>query len=105
MGPHEKELLVNHFQKDEPSVVPAVLSCAAGIVGLVMVAASPWLVLSASPGSLAAEPPVAQVASASPAVEESKRIFDERRQRFEASRQGGTQGAAASLAAGPQEPR
>ena len=98
MGPAERERLVNHFHRDEPNVFPAVLSCVAGIFGLVMVAAGPWLLVTSPAASVASGEPAVQAARVSPAVEESRRVFDERRQRLEAG-QGGTQSAAVSPAA------
>ena len=97
MGPAERERLVNHFHQDEPSVIPAVLSCVAGIFGLIIVASSPWLLVTSPAPGRDSEQPAVQAARVSPAIEESRRVFEERRQRLEAV-QGGTQSAAASPA-------
>jgi hypothetical protein len=43
--------------------------------------------------------PASQSATVSPAVAESKRIFDDRRERLAAGRQGGTQVAAITVSA------
>jgi hypothetical protein len=40
----------NSFDVAQSDVFPAVLTCAAGVLGLVMVAAGPWLLLN--PGDL-----------------------------------------------------
>ena len=73
---------------DEPSrPLVAVLKCAAGIATLVAVAAGPWLVLSADGGGAVSEVRERPRSALPDAVAESRRVFEDRRQR----------------AAGPQE--
>ena len=33
------------FQADEPTIVPAIVTCLGGMLGVVMIAAGPWLTL------------------------------------------------------------
>ena len=84
--------LVNRHREDSGPLV-AVLRCAAGLLALVAVAASPWLLLSPD-GRTAAAPPAAVTASTAPdATTESRRVYEERRQRYEArARRAGTPG-------------
>lgn len=42
----EQKREMKQFDGDQPSVVPAVVSCVAGVVGLLVIAASPWLLLN-----------------------------------------------------------
>jgi hypothetical protein len=60
----------------------AVLKCAAGIAMLFAVAAGPWVVLSADGRATPAEPSGRKAAVAYPSsIEQSRRVYEERRQR------------------------
>lgn len=108
LGTDEKNRLLSRFDGDPPSPLAALLKCAGGILALVMVAAGPWLVLTAgSPNSYdqAAErdvPPAGTVVPAS--VAESKRVFDERRQHHEAARKINVQAVSSAAASSQAEP-
>ena len=84
----EKNRLLSQFDRDPPSPLAALLKCAAGILALFIVAAGPWLVLTAaSPNGYgqAAKRDVPQArAVIPPSLAESKRVFDERRRHYEA---------------------
>ena len=41
-----QERQIKCFDEGEHGIFPAVLSCVAGVLGLVMVAAGPWLLLA-----------------------------------------------------------
>ena len=98
MGPVEKQRVVSRFQAAEASVLPAVLSCAAGLLGLVMVAAGPWVLVTSSP-SFASEQPAARAT----ALAESKRVFDQRRLRVDGGGQAGAQsGVVVAAVPGPE---
>lgn len=87
----ERDRLLSQFERNPPGPLTALVNCAAGILALVIVAAGPWLVLSSDAAWTAAEQPAFQAARSLQysAMAESKRIFDERRQRYEAGTQGG----------------
>ena len=72
---------------EERSVFPAVVTSAIGILGMVAIAAGPWMVLTAD---ATWDQPAVQAATMSPAVAESKRVFGERRERL-ATREGAQQ--------------
>lgn len=88
----ERRRLMSYL--DTESVVPlwaVVLKCATGIVVLVVIAAGPWVFLSAS-GPMAAPAAGEQHAAQakrpiSSSLAESKRVFDARRAAYESSRQ------------------
>ena len=73
---------------DQRGVLPAVVTSAVGILGMVAIAAGPWVILTAD---ATWEQPAFQAATMSPSVAESKRVFDERRDLYTAGRQGGKQ--------------
>src|ERR1700704_3029338 len=80
----DKRRLMKEFDMGPLNPLVAVLKCAAGIVALIAIAAGPWLLLAPGGGSTATEPPPAKMAASFPnSMAESKRIFDERRQRHE----------------------
>ena len=80
----ERSELLKQYGDDPPHPVVAVLKCAGGLLTLVVVAAGPWVLLNSDAASIAAEQPAFQAARAFPSMAESRRIFDERRQRYEA---------------------
>ena len=87
----ERCRLMSQLGSESITPLGAVLKCAAGILVLVIIAAGPWAFLSVS------GPTVAPAAGEQTAVQanrpvpsnlaESKRVFDERRERYLASRQ------------------
>ena len=87
---------------EDCSVIPAVVTSLVGILGMVAIAAGPWMLLTAD---ATWQEPGFQSATTSPAVAESKRIFDDRRERLAAGPQGGSQMAVISVAAGAQGSR
>lgn len=93
----ERRRLLSRFDGDSLSPFVALLICAAGILALVVVTAGPWLVLNAG-GSTSvatvgghADPRASKVLPHT--LAESKRVFDERRQNYDAARQGTAAGA------------
>jgi len=101
----EKDRLLSRFDRNPPSPLAALLKCAAGILALVIVAAGPWMFLSAS-GPTAAPAAGEQTASQADRpvpsnLAESKRVFDERRERYEAARQATAAAATNSAGDGP----
>lgn len=78
----ERQRLLKWYGGEQPAPIAALLKCAAGIVTLIAIAAGPWLVLSAGSGALADGRPGYDSARGFPSsVAESKRIYEERRQR------------------------
>ena len=72
-----------------PRPLAAVLKCAAGIATLFVVAAGPWVVLSAGGKHTAVEHTVGEAAAAFPnSMEESRRVYEERRQRAHGEQEG-----------------
>ena len=72
-----------------PRPLAAVLKCAAGIVTLFVVAAGPWVVLSAGGKGTPAEHAVGEAAVAFPnSTEESRRVYEERRERAQGQQEG-----------------
>lgn len=86
VGPEERRDLINRLGSESISALGTVLKCAASLLGLVIVAAGPWAILSETgPTADAAtnKPATAQPQRALPDSEaESKRVFDERRRRY-----------------------
>lgn len=91
-GAEQRRKLLSRHDYDARQPLMALVKCAAGIVALVVVAAGPWLMLGSEPAGTGAKQPEFRAARALPdtAVAESKRVFDERRQRYQARRQGAT---------------
>lgn len=91
IGAEEKRRLMERVGRDSIGPLGAVLKCAAGILVLVVIAAGPWVFLSASGPTVAAtagDHTRGQAGTVLPrTLAESKRVFDERRQRYEAGRQ------------------
>jgi hypothetical protein len=84
-------------QHTEAPITPlmAVLRCAAGIATLFVVAAGPWVVLSAGRDATGAESSARKSAVQHPdSMEASRRVYEERRQRA----QGQPEGTKAALA-------
>lgn len=86
LSAEEKRRLVSRFQGEPIFALAAVLKCVAGLLILVIVAAGPWTFPTAGGGAPSADaervsPPV------DPAVTESKRVFEERREVYESARQ------------------
>lgn len=81
----ERRRLMSRLGSESITPLGAVLTCAAGILVLVIIAAGPWAFLSASgPTTATGEHPAPQ---ADTALAESKRVFNERRRTYEAARQ------------------
>lgn len=89
----ERRRLMNHLDGESISPIWVVLRCAAGILALAVVAAGPWVLLSASGPAIvpaAGEQTATRANRPVPSnLAESKRVFDERRERYEAARKGG----------------
>jgi hypothetical protein len=85
-------------------MLPAVVTFVAGVLGMVTMAAGPWLLLYLymDPVGAAAEQPAFQAARTLPGAE-SKRIIPRAPPALRAGRQGGTQEAGVSLVAGPSQ--
>jgi hypothetical protein len=76
----ERRRLMSRLGSASITPLGAVLKCAAGILVLVIIAAGPWAFMTAGgPATAAGERPSPR---ADRAVAESKRVFDERRQRY-----------------------
>jgi hypothetical protein len=81
----ERCKLLERYGGEQPGPLVAVLKSAVGILALVAIAAGPWLLVSSDGGTAAGTPPTSGTAMPYPnSMAESKRIFDERRQRHEA---------------------
>jgi hypothetical protein len=81
--------LQERYADGQPRPLAAVLKCAAGIATLFAVAAGPWVVLSADGRSTAAEHSVREAAAAFPnSMEESRRVYEERRQHAQGQQEG-----------------
>ena len=95
-GAEQKRRLLTDHNHDAMQPLVALGKCAAGILALVLVAAGPWLTLSPEAVTTAPQQPAVQAIKASPdsGVAESKRVFDERRQRYQARREGALPGMA-----------
>lgn len=91
IGAEERRRLMKREGCDSIGPLGTVLKCAAVIAILVVIAAGPWMFLSASGPTVAAtagEHARPQAGTVLPhTLAESKRVFDERRQRYEAGRQ------------------
>ena len=94
--------LSRQFEGEQLNALTAALKRAAGILMLVAVAVSPWLVLNSDVAKMAAEQPAFQAARAFPSVAESRRIFEERRQRHEARLSSSTPQARDAAATGAE---
>jgi hypothetical protein len=68
----KQECQMKQVDSEQSDLLPAVVTCGAGLVGLLMIAASPWLVLTAG---TATEQPAFQAAGAFSSVAEVSRIF------------------------------
>lgn len=80
----ERRRLLERYGGDEPAPLAAVLKCAAGILILVVVAAGPWVVLSAgTQGSTDGRPVYRASRAHSDSMAESRRVFEERRRLHE----------------------
>jgi hypothetical protein len=86
----DRRQLVKRYGSEQPGPLVAVLKCAAGILVLVAAAAGPWLFLSPDAAKTTLELPASRMmAKTFPnSMAESKRIFEERRQRHEARLRG-----------------
>ena len=72
-----------------PRPLAAVLKCAAGIATLFAVAAGPWVVLSVGGRGTPAEYSAREGAAAFPnSMEESRRVYEERRQHAQGQQEG-----------------
>ena len=85
LGAKERLRLVERYARDEPRPLVAVVKCVVGLVALCAVAAAPWfLVSSGGAGVMEAHAITGAPAAFPSSMAESKRIFDERRSRYEA---------------------
>ena len=89
---------MKRFDGTRPGLLPAVVASVAGVLGLVVIVAAPWLLLTSDAARLASEQPAFQAARAFPSVAETRRIL------FNARPQGGTRETGVILAAGPSLP-
>lgn len=95
----DRRRLLERHGGEQQGPLAAVLRCAAGLLALAAVAAGPWLVLSADIGGRAEERPASAAATSIPnSMAESRRVFEERRQRVQGERQGADRGTRAALA-------
>jgi len=91
----ERRRLLERHGGEQHGPLAAVLRCAAGLLALVVIAAGPWVVLTAESGRTADSQSAYNAAKAYPnSMEESRRVFEERRLRY----QGGQHGTKAALA-------
>ena len=85
LGAEERRKLMSRFENEPLRPLAAVLKCIAALLVLVLIAAGPWMFVTAggAPGAdaLRAAPQVNQ------AVTDSKRVLDERRRTYESTRQ------------------
>lgn len=80
----ERRQLMRQHGWDRRTVLTALLKCAAGIVALIAIAAGPWLVLSAGSRASTDVQPAQESARGFPnSMAESRRVFEERRQRYQ----------------------
>jgi hypothetical protein len=93
----DRRRLQGRYADGQSGPLVAVLKCAAGIATLFAVAAGPWVVLSADGSGAvlsadhgaAAEQSVGKAAAAFPnSMEESRRVYEERRQRAQGQQEG-----------------
>lgn len=109
IGAEERRRLMERVGRDSISPLGAVLKCAAGIAVLVVIAAGPWAFLSASgptAAPTAGEHARPQAGTVLPrTLAESKRVFDERRQRYEAGQQDNARRPQDGMAAAAARPR
>ena len=85
LSAEERRRLMSRLGQDSISPLAAVLKCIAALLVLVIIAAGPWAFLTAGgPSSAEAERVSPQV---DPAVAESRRVFEERRQTYDSPRQ------------------
>jgi hypothetical protein len=103
MESSEQKRTMSQHDGERSGILPAMVSCAAGVIGLVVIAASPWLLLYSDAARNAAEQPAYQAARAVPSVAESKRIADDRLQQLGTAQHSDAKQAVISLAAGPRE--
>ena len=90
----DRRRLRARYADGQPRALAAVLKCAAGIATLFAVAAGPWVVLTANGSGTAPEPSLREAVAAFPnSMEESRRVYEERRQRAQ-----GQEGTRAALA-------
>ena len=79
----ERQRLLKSYGGDQPSPLTAVLKCAAGILVLMVIAAGPWLVLSAGSGASVDGRFAYGSAPGFPnSMAESRRVWEERRQGY-----------------------
>ena len=76
IGAEERRRLVSRLGDEPVSPLGTVLKCAAGLLVLVVIAAGPWMFLSATGPTAASGDDAGKKASA--AVSESRRVFEER---------------------------
>ena len=69
------------------SPLAAVLKCVTGIAILFAVAAGPWVILSSDGFGITADAGRQIAAAVAASMAESRRVFEERRQRFEGARE------------------
>lgn len=85
LNAEERSRLMSRLGRDSISPLAAVLKCFAALLVLVIIAAGPWTFLTAG------GPPGAEAERVSPqgapAVAESRRVFEERRQAYDSARE------------------
>ena len=81
----DRRRLQGRYADEQVRPLVAVLKCAAGIATLFIVAAGPWVVLSAGGGGMPAGKAVAAYPNS---MDESRRVYEERRQRAEGPQEG-----------------
>lgn len=80
----DRRQLLKQYGEDRHASLATVLKCAAGILALIVVAAGPWLVLSVGSAASTDGQPAYESARGFPSsMAESRRIFEERRQRHQ----------------------
>ena len=98
----KQERRMQHFTGEQRSIVRPIVSCVAGMLGLVVVAAAPWLLLTSDAVRVASEQPAFQAARTFPSVAESTRMFSERLPYSKTGRQAGAPEVDIRLATSPR---
>ena len=86
-GAEDRRRLLNQYADGPSRPLVAVLKCAAAIAILFAVAAGPWIILGADGFGIATDARQSNPTAVPDAVGESRRVFEERRQRFEGTRE------------------
>src|SRR5262245_7029049 len=86
----EEGRLRNRYGDGEPRPLVTVLKCLAGLLALVAIGSSPWLILGSGESNVSGQPAPSLARTLPSSMAESKRVFDERRQRHETRTARGT---------------